>query len=131
MKHSAVLLFSVPLPHARKGVVAEILQFLVSHGASILHADDHIDTSRELFLTRLEWDLNNFDIPISDFETYFNPLSTRFEIKYHLVLTDQRPRVVILVSAYDHCIADLLHRHRTGELNCEIVVIISNHRAAE
>lgn len=130
MKNTAVLLISTPVAFARKGVVAEILQFLVTHGASVLHADDHVDTVRELFLTRLEWDLKEFDIPAADFEANFNPLATRFGIKYHLALTDRRPKVVILVSAYDHCLADLLHRQHRGELNCDIVMIISNHEIA-
>jgi formyltetrahydrofolate deformylase len=106
------------------------VQFLVAHHASVLHADDHVDTHRDLFLTRLEWDLMDFDIPVSDFETYFNPLAERFGIKYHLALIDHRPKVVILVSAYDHCLADLLHRQHTGELACEIVMIISNHQTS-
>jgi formyltetrahydrofolate deformylase len=131
MKNAAVLLISMPVAFARKGVVAEILQFLVTHGASVLHADDHIDTARELFLTRLEWELKDFDIPAADFEAHFNPLATRFGIKYHLALTDWRPKVVILVSAYDHCLADLLHRQHRGELDCDIMMIISNHDVAK
>ena len=45
--------------------------------------------------------------------------------------TDYRPKVVILVSGYDHCLADLLYRHGTGELACDVVTIISNHRKAQ
>ena len=131
MKNTAVLLLSIPIPFARKGVVAEISQFLVAHKGSVLHSDDHVDSGRDLFLSRLEWDLHGFDIPISDFEEHFRPLAARFGIKYHLALTDHRPKVVILVSAYDHCLADLLYRQRTGELACEIVLIVSNHPTAK
>jgi formyltetrahydrofolate deformylase len=116
---------------ARKGVVAAISQFLVAHNGSILHSDDHIDPDRDLFLSRLEWDLDGFDIPVSDFEHHFKPLAERFLINYHLALTSYRPRVAILVSAYDHCLADLLYRHSTGELACDIVAIISNHSTAK
>jgi formyltetrahydrofolate deformylase len=52
-------------------------------------------------------------------------------IKYHLALTDYRPKVVVLVSGYDHCLADLLYRQSTGELGCDIVMIISNHATAK
>jgi formyltetrahydrofolate deformylase len=96
----------------------------------VLHSDDHVDSSRDLFLSRLEWDLDGFDIPISDFEHHFKPLAERFLINYHLALTNYRPKVAILVSAYDHCLADLLYRHKTGELVCDIVTIISNHATA-
>ncbi len=47
--------------HARKGAVAAITQFLISHNTSILHSDDHVDSGRDLFLSRLEWDLDGFD----------------------------------------------------------------------
>jgi formyltetrahydrofolate deformylase len=130
MKNTAVLLLSVPMCLARKGVVAAISQFLVAHRGSVLHSDDHLDCGRDLFLSRLEWDLDGFDIPISDFEHHFRPLADRFLINYHLALTDYRPRMAILVSGYDHCLADLLYRQNTGELACDIAIVISNHPAA-
>jgi formyltetrahydrofolate deformylase len=131
MKNTAVLLLSTPMALARKGVVAAISQFLVEHNGGVLHSDDHVDSSRDLFLSRLEWDLSGFDIPISDFEDYFQPLAERYQISYSLALTDYRPKVAILVSNYDHCLADLLHRHSTGELVCEILWVISNHPVAK
>ena len=130
MKNTAVLLLSIPLALARKGVVAAISQFLVAHNGSVLHTDDHVDGVRELFLSRLEWHLEGFDLPIHEFEQHFKPVADRFMIKYHLALVDHRPKVAILVSAYDHCLADLLYRQSTGELACDIVRIISNHPTA-
>ncbi len=127
MKNTAVLLLSTPIPLARKGAVAAITQFLVTHKGSILHADDHVDNGRGMFVSRLEWDLTDFDIAIPDFDESFRPLAEQFKIEYHLAPTDYRPKVVILVSAYDHCLADLLYRHSTGELDCDLVAVISNH----
>lgn len=127
MNNRAALLISIPLALARKGVVAAISQFLVSHNGSVLHTDDHVDTVRDLFLSRLEWDLSGFDLPIHEFEEHFKPVAERFLIKYHLALMDHRPKVAVLVSAYDHCLVDLLYRQSTGELACDIVKIISNH----
>ncbi len=112
---------------ARKGVSAAIAQLLIAHKGSVLHSDDHVDGGRELFLSRLEWDLDDFDIPVSDFEKHFKPVVDQFQIKYHLALSDYRPKVAVLVSAYDHCLADLLYRYGSGELGCELVWIISNH----
>jgi formyltetrahydrofolate deformylase len=131
MKNTAVLLLSAPMPLARKGVVAAISQFLIAHNGSVLHSDDHLDRDRDLFLSRLEWDLDGFDIPISDFEEIFKPVAERFLIKYNLALTDYRPKIAILVSNYDHCLVDLLYRHSTGDLACDIVTIISNHPTAK
>ena len=56
------------MPLARKGVVAAISQFLIAHNGSVLHSDDHLDSGRDLFLSRLEWDLAGFDFPISEFD---------------------------------------------------------------
>src|SRR5450755_1489128 len=115
MKNTAVLLLSTPMPLARKGVVAEISQFLIGHNGSVLHSDDHLDNGRDLFLSRLEWDLDGFDIPISDFEHYFQPVAERFQIHYNLALTNYRPKIAILVSAHDHCLADLNRRSQSVE----------------
>jgi formyltetrahydrofolate deformylase len=131
MKNMAVLLLSIPMPLARKGVVAAISQFLVAHSGSILHTDDHLDRSRDLFLSRLEWDITDFDLAIGEFEQNFRPLAERFQIQYSLALTSYRPKVAILVSSYDHCVADLLYRHRSGELACQMAMIIGNHPTAQ
>jgi formyltetrahydrofolate deformylase len=131
MKNTAVLLLSTPMPLARKGVVAAISQFLIAHNGSVLHTDDHLDQSRDLLLSRLEWDLEGFDIPISEFAHHFKPVAERFLIHYSLALTNYRPKIAILVSAQHHCLADLLYRHNIGELACDVVMIISNHTTAK
>ena len=102
--NTAVLLLSAPRNFARKGAVAAICQFLIAHNGSVLHSDDHLDGGRDLFLSRLEWDLDGFDIPISEFEEKFKPLAEQFQINYHLALTAYRPKIAILVSSYDHCL---------------------------
>jgi formyltetrahydrofolate deformylase len=130
MKNSAVLLFSTPMSLAIKGVMAEVSQFLVAHQGKILHSDDHLDSSRDLLLSRLVWDIESFDIPLSEFEQHFNALADRYQINYHVALEDYRQKVAILVSAQHHCLADLLYRHEAGELPCDIVMIISNHDTA-
>ena len=131
MKNTAVFLSSSPIALARKGVMAAITQFLVAHNGSVLHADDHIDSGRELFLSRLEWALAGFDIPISAFEEHFRPVADAYRIKYHLALSDNCPTVAILVSSYDHCLADLLYRHSTGELACTISIVIGSDPAVK
>ncbi len=126
-KNTAVMLLSCPGALARKGVVAAISNFIIAHNGSMLHADDHQDSGLDLFLSRLEWDLTGFDVPIADFDKNFNPVADRFQIRYRLALSAHCPKVAILVSSYDHCLADLLYRQHSGELACEIPLIISNH----
>jgi formyltetrahydrofolate deformylase len=48
-------------------------------------------------------------------------------MRWRLQLSTRKPNVAIFVSKYDHCLADLLYRHQSGELACEIPLIVSNH----
>jgi len=128
MKNTAILLIDCP---DQKGIVAAVSDFLFRHQANILHADQHQDGDRGLFLTRVEWDLTGFGLAIADFEKAFAPLAEKFHMRWRLELSSRRQRAAIFVSKYDHCLADLLYRHESEELGCEIPLIISNHRAAE
>ena len=129
MKNSAILLISCP---DRKGEVATIADFVFRHGGNILHADEHADEESGLFLMRVEFDPKDFDIDLSqknsaDFERHFSPIATTFNMTWRLAQSSRRPRMIILVSKYDHCLVDLLYRHKSGELACDIPLIISNH----
>ncbi|MBS1853351.1 MAG: formyltetrahydrofolate deformylase [Acidobacteria bacterium] len=124
MKNSAILLVSCP---DRKGVVAKISDFIFRHNGNILFADEHGDAESNLFLLRVEFDPADFDIPLEDFGKHFAPIAQEFQMMYRLAHSNFRPRMVIMVSRYDHCLVDLLYRHRSGELNCDIPLIISNH----
>jgi formyltetrahydrofolate deformylase len=107
--------------------VAGLSRFIDEHGGNILHADHHIDTSSGLFLTRLEWDLADFDLPRPLIGPAFSPLAGSFEAEWELSFSNELPKVAIWVTKQDHCLVDLLLRHRAGELPAEIAVVISNH----
>jgi len=129
MKNSAILLISCP---DRKGEVATIADFVFRHNGNILHADEHADEESGLFLMRVEFDPREFDIDLSqkdlaDFDRHFSPVAEAFNMRWRLAQSSQRQRMIILVSKYDHCLADLLYRHKSGELACDIPLIISNH----
>ncbi len=124
MKNSAILLVSCP---DQKGLVASIADFLYSHNANILHADQHQDAEMGLFLMRVEWDLAGFDIDVAEFGCHFAPIAERFGMTWRLALSSHRPKMAIFVSKYDHCLVDLLYRHQSGELACDIPLIVSNH----
>ena len=128
MKNTATLLITCP---DQKGIVAAIADFLYRHDANILHADQHQDAENNLFLMRVEWDLSGATIEADDFSKRFGPIAERFQMQWQLKLSQKRTRMAIMVSQYDHCLADLLHRHQGGELACEIPLIISNHRDTE
>src|SRR5207237_1505892 len=62
-----------------------------------------------------------------DFAWHFGETAKQFDMQWRLALSDVRQRMAIMVSKYDHCLVDLLYRHHSGELTCEIPCIISNH----
>ncbi|MDR3763740.1 MAG: formyltetrahydrofolate deformylase [Acidobacteriota bacterium] len=125
---SAVLLLSCP---DRKGLVAVISNFIFRHNGNILHADEHRDSETNLFLMRVEFDPSGMDVSLDALAAEFSPLAAEFEMRWHLAKNTRRPRLGILVSQYDHCLADLLYRHRAGELDCDVPLILSNHTASE
>ena len=137
MTDSAVLLIDCP---DRKGLVARVAGLLYEHGANILHADQHQDHDLGLFFMRVEWGLANGGVDgsgaqvcfnLARFQVEFAKLAAELEMHWKLSVRGHRPRVALFCSQYLHCMADLLHRWRTGELACEIPVIVSNHRAVE
>ena len=125
MKNSAILLIACP---DQKGVVATISDFVFRHNGNILHADEHADEGSNLFLMRVEFDPADFDIDLNDFAQHFSPIAMRFDMNWRLAQSSHRQKMVVLVSKYDHCLVDLLYRHKSGELACDIPLIISNHK---
>ncbi|HEV2133260.1 MAG TPA: formyltetrahydrofolate deformylase [Terracidiphilus sp.] len=124
MKDTAVLLIDCP---DRKGLVARVSSLLYQRGANILHADQHIDRELGMFFMRVEWALDGFDLEA--FRTAFSALAAELQMRWALTSGARRPRVALFCSQYLHCAADLLYRWKTGELDCEIPLIISNHTA--
>ncbi|MGD0668685.1 MAG: formyltetrahydrofolate deformylase [Bryobacteraceae bacterium] len=125
MRDTAVLLIDCP---DRKGLVAAVASALYRHGANITHADQHQDHEAGLFFMRVEWALEGF--ALDPFREEFNGIADELNMRWRLALMAERPRVAIFVSQYLHCLVDLLHRQQTGELNCVIPLIVSNHSAA-
>jgi formyltetrahydrofolate deformylase len=124
LKNSAILLISCP---DQKGLNAAVHEFIYRANGNTLHADEHQDYERNLFLMRVEWDLAGFSVDMRDFAKEFQPIADRFGMKWRVALSNYRPKVAIFVSRYDHCLADLLYRQHSGELACEIPLVISNH----
>ncbi len=111
----------------RKGIVAAIANFLYDHGANILHADQHQDNNLGLFFMRVEWSLDDFDLSDDALPAAFQPVASRFEMRWRIEYSAARPSMAIFVSGYLHCLMDLLHRHQLGEFACDIPMVIGNH----
>ena len=121
---SAVLLISAP---DQRGLVARITDFVFRHNGNILHSDEHIDEVAGLFLMRVEWVLEGFALSRQEIRPSFEPLARELRLAWELRFSDELPKTAIMVSKFDHCLYDILYRHRTGELRADIRVIISNH----
>jgi formyltetrahydrofolate deformylase len=128
MRNTAILLISCP---DQKGIVLGIASFLYEHGANIIHADQHRDDSLKLFFMRVEWALEDFDLDESSFREKFVTVALRFSLVWSVEYCTRTPVIAVLVSKDLHCLADLLYRHQTGELKCEIGLIIGNHKNAQ
>ncbi len=124
MKNTAILLIDCP---DRKGIVATVANFLYTHGANILHADQHQDNELGLFFMRVEWSLDGFDVEPLQFTERFRPVAEEFQMRWRVEYSSAPASIAIFVSREQHCLLDLLHRHQSGELACRIPLIVSNH----
>jgi len=125
---NAILLISCP---DRRGITAKITDFIYKNNGNIEHADQHIDAQTDTFFMRIEWSLKGFRIPKEKIPLEFSSLAGGFKMQWSLNFTDELPRLAIFASSSLHCLYDLLWRYKTGQLPCEIPLIISNHAAAE
>lgn len=124
MKNTAILLISCP---DRKGIVAEVANFLYKHNANILHADEHQDSELSLFFLRVEWEMNDFALDKEEFNKLFSPLAKDFNMDWKVTYSADKQKVAIFVSKEDHCLTELLYKYKSKELDCDIPLIISNH----
>ena len=109
----------------RPGITARVTSFLFERGGNILEAQQFNDRASDAFFMRVE-----FDPGASDRERLraeFSGIAREFAMDWKLALRDRPRRVLIMVSKFDHCLADLLYRWRIGEMPMEPVAIVSNH----
>jgi formyltetrahydrofolate deformylase len=123
---TAILLVSCP---DQQGLVAKIANFIYANGGNIIHADHHTDLEVGLFLSRIEWQLDGFNLPRDLIAPAFEAIAQPLKAKWSLHFSDTIPRLAIWVSKQDHCLYDLLWRVKGKELKAEVPLIISNHES--
>ena len=124
---NAILLISCP---DKRGITATVTNFVYENGGNIIHAEQHIDDQENIFFMRIEWSLAGFAIDKDGIGPAFQPIALTFGMNWSLYFFDQAPKVSIFVSKHLHCLYDLLLRHRSGQFNCEMVSVFSNHTDA-
>jgi formyltetrahydrofolate deformylase len=123
--HTARLLVSCP---DGPGIVAALSRFLFEQGANIVSSDQHsTDPERGSFFMRCAFYLPEIDQDRAAFEAAFGALAQRFEMQWRIAYARDRRRVALMASREDHCLLDLLWRNRRGELDMDVICVISNH----
>lgn len=113
----------------QRGIVAAVADFIADHGGNIIDADQHLDevAGATLFFQRVEFELAGFGLPRSEIATAFAPIAERFGMNAEVRFADRPIPTALLASRQPHCLADLLVRWSSGELPCDVRVVISNH----
>ena len=123
-EHRYTLTLSCP---DRVGIVAAVSGFVAQHGGFIVEASYHTDQETQRFFMRQEIRADSLPFDAAELRTRFVPLAEQFRMSWQVSDSAVKKRVVLLVSKQDHCLNDLLHRWRSGELLVDIPCLISNH----
>ena len=111
----------------RVGIIAAVAGFIAGHGGFIVEASYHTEQEERRFFMRQQIRADSLPFDMDEFSMRFAPLAAEFSMTWQLADSARRKRLVILVSKQDHCLDDLLHRWRSGELRVDIPCVISNH----
>ena len=109
------------------GLVSKITSWISNYGGNIKHSDHHTDQDAGLFLSRIEWNANNFPLNKIEINNHLESIISSINGNYFINYSDEIPNVAIFVSKQNHCLIDLLWRVRNGELKMAVPLIISNH----
>ena len=113
---------------SRIGTVAALSGFLASRQCYITDMQQFDDVISGRFFVRATFYGEPGKTPAIDgLREQFQDVARREEMEWAIYDADKKPRVLIMVSRFDHCLDDLLYRHRTGELKMEITTVVSNH----
>ncbi|WP_222615779.1 formyltetrahydrofolate deformylase [Dyella telluris] len=109
----------------RAGIVAAVSNHLAGQGGNILEAQQFGDAETGRFFMRLVFEDTQRDLAALD--SAFADFARQFAMQWTLRDRNQRRRVMLLVSKFDHCLADILYRWRIGELPMDIAAVVANH----
>ncbi|GGY65374.1 formyltetrahydrofolate deformylase [Marinobacter zhanjiangensis] len=124
MEHTYRLVISCP---DRVGIVAKVSNFLSTYNGWITEASHHSDNQAGWFFMRHEIKASSMPFGLDQFRAAFEPIAREFEMSWHIADSAQPKKVVLMCSKESHCVADLLYRWHSGDLNVDIAAVISNH----
>ncbi len=109
------------------GIIARVASFIADHGGNITASNQYEDVRSKTFFMRYGIELLDTEMSASEFATTFRSLADELQMDWRLTDLAQKPRIVLFVSKFDHCLAYLLHRWKGGDLRFDIPCVISNH----
>ena len=111
----------------QRGLVARVSSFVAERGGSLVESNNHTDLQQSWFYMRNVINVDDMDIDLAQFREQFSTLAEECEMTWYLRDNAEKQRVVIMASHASHCLADILHRWKNGELHCDIPCVVSNH----
>ncbi|KAG5955970.1 hypothetical protein E4U58_006811 [Claviceps cyperi] len=112
----------------KPGIIHAVTGIFASHGHNVLDLQQFSDPVSRRFFMRVHFGPNNTsDASTKHLDAPFSQLATEYDMTYDFRPMAQKTKVLIMVSKIGHCLNDLLFRVKTGQLNVEVPVIVSNH----
>jgi formyltetrahydrofolate deformylase len=113
---------------SRMGTTAAITGFLAARRFYLMEMHQFDDTSSQRFFVRITFcGVQGEAVDLAELRVQFQAVASREEMQWRIHDSRERTRVLIMVSNLDHCLEDLLYRHRTGELKMDVTAVVSNH----
>ncbi len=113
----------------RSGLTADITAFIQQYNGFINEVDQHSDSDENLFFMRLELVAESINLSYEKFKAAFEQFAAKNAIKCTIRNSANKPKILICVSQYEHCLADILYRWRSQDFDFEIMGVISNHNS--
>jgi formyltetrahydrofolate deformylase len=111
----------------RPGIVARVSTLLFEGGFNILDAQQFDDTETGNFFMRVEFNGASEAADVEGMRARFAAIAKEFGMNWTMRGENERKKVALLVSRFDHCLVDLLYRWRSGELKMDVVALIANY----
>lgn len=110
----------------KKGIIGAVTNFIAQEEGNITYIDQHVDMEQNVFFMRLEFEIQRSKIQNMS-HNFENKIAAEYKMTWAFYPKEQKTKMALFVSKYDHCLYDVLGRYSTQELNVEIPLIISNH----
>ncbi len=120
------LILQINCPDQR-GIIAQFTAILYDHGANVLNLEQHVEPDEKLFFMRIHADLSNMDISENALREILMALVKKTNSSIQFYYPENLLKMAIFVTKESAPLYDLLIKHQSGELPCEIPCIISNH----